>query len=396
MVELRLKPGREKSVVRRHPWIFSGAVAEVRGCPQDGATVVVTNTVGDFLAWGAFSSQSQIRARIWSWDSNAQIGPDFFRELIKAAIFRRRQSITGGENCAMRLVYAESDGLPGVIVDQYADTLVVQFLSCGAELWREQLANILMEETGIAKLYERSDAEVRQLEGLAPRTGLLQGTEPAGVIRINENDVWYWVDIRNGHKTGFYLDQRENRLRVRNLSRDKSILDCFSYTGGFSVNALLGGASSVTMVDESGEALRLARQNLEENGLLSSRGIFLEGNVFQVLRFFRDQNRKFDMIILDPPKFAPTAAQVERATRGYKDINLLAFKLLNPGGLLVTFSCSGGISLDMFQKIVAGAALDADVNGRIIDYLHQSPDHPVLMSYPEGAYLKGLVVQAGG
>jgi len=204
------------------------------------------------------------------------------------------------------------------------------------------------------------------------------------------------VDIRNGHKTGFYLDQRENRLRVRNLSRDKSILDCFSYTGGFSVNALLGGASSVTMVDESGEALRLARQNLEENGLLSSRGIFLEGNVFQVLRFFRDQNRKFDMIILDPPKFAPTAAQVERATRGYKDINLLAFKLLNPGGLLVTFSCSGGISLDMFQKIVAGAALDADVNGRIIDYLHQSPDHPVLMSYPEGAYLKGFVVQAGG
>ena len=393
MIDIRLKPGREKSVLKRHPWIFSGAVAEVRGHPADGETVRVTTSAGDFLAWGAYSSQSQIRVRIWSWDEAARIGSGFFRDLITDAISSRRGLVEDGQYAAWRVIHGESDGLPGVIVDRYAETLVVQYLSCGADYWRDDLAAILMEETKAASLYERSDADVRQIEGLAIRNELLRGNEPDRLIRINENRLWFWVDIRSGHKTGFYLDQRQNRLVVHNLSRDKHVLDCFSYTGGFSVNALTGGARSVTMVDESRQALDLARQNLSENGFLAGQVDLIEGNVFQMLRSFRDQGRKFDMIILDPPKFASTAAQAESASRGYKDINLLAFKLLNRGGLLITFSCSGGIGMELFQKIVAGAALDAGVDGKIVEYLHQSPDHPVRLSFPEGAYLKGLVVQ---
>jgi 23S rRNA (cytosine1962-C5)-methyltransferase len=303
------------------------------------------------------------------------------------------QDAQGFAGDALRLVHAESDGLPGLVVDQYGDTLVMQCLSAGIELWRETIAELLMQLTGAERLYERSDVDVRVLEGLPERTGCMRGSEPPGRIRIHEGALSYWVDIRQGHKTGFYLDQRENRWRVGQFAKERQVLDCFSYTGGFALSALAGGASFVTAIDSSADALALAKENLALNRLPASKMEWIEGDVFQFLRVLRDRGRSFDMIILDPPKFAPTAAQAERASRGYKDINLLAFKLLRPGGILATFSCSGGVSEDLFQKIVFGAALDAGVNAQIIARLHQGFDHPVALNFPEGAYLKGYVIR---
>jgi 23S rRNA (cytosine1962-C5)-methyltransferase len=294
---------------------------------------------------------------------------------------------------ACRLVYAESDGLPGLIVDRYAGVLVLQSLTAGSEYWKDTLADLLLELTGLNDIYERSDAEVRELEGLPPLVGLLRGVIPHTPFPILENNLKFNVNIETGHKTGFYLDQRQNRLRVRELAEGRDVLDCFCYTGGFSVNALAGGAKSVLSLDASAEALALCRENVVLNALPIERHAVLEGDVFQFLRKFRDEGRSFDMIILDPPKFAPTAAQAEKAARGYKDINLLAFKLLRPTGLLVTFSCSGGVDAALFQKIVASAALDAGVDAQILEHLTQGPDHPVALNFPEGAYLKGMICQ---
>ncbi len=292
---------------------------------------------------------------------------------------------------AYRLVYAESDGIPGLIVDRYADLLVLQSLTAGSEFWKETLAEILLQETGLATIYERSDADVRQLEGLQPVVGLMHGTPLQLPITINENDLKFQINLQSGHKTGFYLDQRQNRLRVRALSAGREVLDCFCYSGGFTLNALAGGAASVVAVDSSAEALSLGRENVALNGMQAGDVEWREGDVFQELRKFRDEGRSFDLIVLDPPKFAPTAAQAEKASRGYKDINLLAFKLLRPGGILVTFSCSGGIDPALFQKIVAAAALDAGVEAQIVEHLWQAVDHPVALHFPEAAYLKGLV-----
>jgi 23S rRNA (cytosine1962-C5)-methyltransferase len=300
---------------------------------------------------------------------------------------------TLGDLSAIRLIHAESDGLPGLIVDRYEDVLVMQVLSAGVEYWRETIADLLIALTRTQYLYERSDVDVREIEGLPNRTGKMRGGEPPEKIQIEENGLMFWVDVRKGHKTGFYLDQRENRKKVRNLAAGKDILDCFAYTGGFTINALFGGASSVTAIDSSADALDIARENVALNGFAEDKVEFLVADVFYQLRKFRDQNKKFDMIILDPPKFAPTAAQAQKAARGYKDINLLAFKLLRPGGILVTFSCSGGVGADFFQKIIAGAALDAGVSCQIIDHLKQSPDHPVALNFPEGAYLKGFIIR---
>jgi 23S rRNA (cytosine1962-C5)-methyltransferase len=295
------------------------------------------------------------------------------------------------ETNAFRLIHAESDGLPGLIVDRYADMLVAQFLSAGAEFWKETLVELLLEQTGLSTIYERSDADVRELEGLPVHIGLLRGILDRSPVTITENGLKFSVNLESGHKTGFYLDQRENRLLVRGLAEERDVLDCFCYTGGFTVNALAGGAKSVLSVDASADALALCRENVSLNALPGERHSMLEGDVFQLLRKFRDEARSFDLIILDPPKFAPTAAQAEKAARGYKDINLLAFKLLRPGGILVTFSCSGGVDASLFQKIVASAALDAGVDAQIVAYLSQGPDHPVALNFPEGAYLKGLV-----
>jgi 23S rRNA (cytosine1962-C5)-methyltransferase len=395
MPTVRLKAGRERSLLRRHPWVFAGAIDSVQGAPVDGDTVKVTSYSGEFLAWAAYSAASQIRARVWSWQAGEKIDEDFFRGSLECAIAMRADLVPTERGNAVRLVHAESDGLPGLVVDRYADTLTAQFLSSGAERWKETLADLLLELTGAVRLYERSDVEVRRLEALEERNGPLRGDTPPQRLQINENRLKFWVDIVHGHKTGHYLDQRDNRQRLTQVAGGKQVLDCFAYTGGFTVHALAGGAESVMAVDSSSEAMSLGRDNLALNDLPAGRVEWLEGDVFKVLRQLRDRRRTFDLIVLDPPKFAPTAALAKQAARGYKDINLLAFKLLRPGGLLYTFSCSGGVSADLFQKIVAGAALDAGAQAQIVEYLHQAPDHPVALNFPEGAYLKGLVLRVG-
>jgi 23S rRNA (cytosine1962-C5)-methyltransferase len=393
MLTVRLKAGREKSLLRRHPWVFAGAIDSIQGAPVDGDTVQVVSHKGEFLAWAAYSVASQIRLRVWSWQAEDTIDAAFFHRRLERAISARANLVETGKCDAVRLVHAESDGLPGLVVDRYADTLSAQFLSSGAEFWKETLADLLIDLTGAVRLYERSDAEVRRLEGLEERRGPLRGDMPPPRLQIHENGLKFWVDVAHGHKTGHYLDQRLNRRRLMQMAAGRQVLDCFAYSGGFTVHALAGGAGSVLVVDSSAEALDLARENLALNELPAERAEWLDGDVFQVLRQLRDRRGAFDLIVLDPPKFAPTAALAEQAARGYKDINLLALKLLRPGGLLFTFSCSGGVSADLFQKIVAGAALDAGVQAQIIQYLHQASDHPVALNFPEGAYLKGLVLR---
>jgi 23S rRNA (cytosine1962-C5)-methyltransferase len=377
----------------------------LQGEPQPGDTLEVRSAGGEFLAWAAYSPRSQIVARVWSWDADENIDEGFFhRRLAQAFAVRQAAglspSIKGlGEEAtsALRLVHGESDGLPGLILDRYADTLVMQVLSAGAERWREPLAEICLALSGAQRVYERSDVDVRRLEGLPERVGPLRGDEPPGRILIAEpgcqGELRFAIDVRQGHKTAFYLDQRLNPRRVGQLAQGREVLDCFTYTGGFALHAAAGGATAVLAVDASREALANAAENAALNGLSAGKIEWLEGDVFAILRSFRDARRSFDLIVLDPPKFAQTASQAERAARGYKDINLLAFKLLRPGGLLATFSCSGGISDDLFQKIVAGAALDAGVRALILEHLHQAPDHPVALHFPEGAYLKGLVIR---
>jgi 23S rRNA (cytosine1962-C5)-methyltransferase len=396
-----LKAGKEKSLKRFHPWIFSGAVARLEGQPALGEAVRVVASDGSFLAQAAFSPHSQIRARVWSWDEAAVIDAAFVGRAVQVAAQRR------GSATVTRLIHGEADGLPGVVADRYEEAVVVQLLSAGAELWREAIADALAAQPGVTNVYERSDADVRTLEGLPPRTGALRGAvppgPPVGHVAIHEpaSDTRYLVDVVGGHKTGFYLDQAANRALAGQAARGADVLNCFCYTGGFSIAALKGGARSVLSIDSSGPALELARANMALNGLEAGpvggiqgqQAEWLEADVFKALRELKAQGRTFDMVILDPPKFAPTPATVERAARAYKDINLLGLKLLRPGGKLFTFSCSGGVSADLFQKIVAGAAVDAGVAARIVARMAASLDHPVLLSFPEGEYLKGLVLQ---
>jgi 23S rRNA (cytosine1962-C5)-methyltransferase len=390
LANLILKPGREKSVLRRHPWIFSGAVQRVdEPSAASGDTVDLLSFNGQFLARAAYSPISQIRARAWTF-ADEPIDADFFRKRIRQAIVKRQTLNVTRDTNAYRLIHAESDGIPGLVVDRYNDVLVLQSLTAGSEFWKETLADILLEEMGLQSIYERSDADVRELEGLQPIAGILRGN-PETQLRITEYGLRFIVDIAHGHKTGFYLDQRDNRQRVGELAQGRDVLNCFCYTGGFTVHALAGGAKSVVSVDSSADALALGQENVRLNGQQAGAAEWVEADVFHYLRKLRDQNRSFDMIILDPPKFAPTAAQAGKAARGYKDINLLAFKLLRPGGILATFSCSGGVDADLFQKIVASAALDAGVEATIIEHLSQGADHPVSLHFPEGMYLKGLI-----
>lgn len=391
MKSLLLKPGRERTVLQHHPWVFSGAVAQLQGKPDPGETVAVRAPQGDFLAYAAYSPQSRIAARLWTWDPTETINADFLRRRLQAALDLRKALVPDAETDALRLVHAESDGLPGLVVDRYADLLVVQFLSAGAERWRDVLLDLLVELTGMERIYERSDVEARRLEGLPEREGPLRGGAPEGPLTICENGLKFRVDPTRGQKTGFYLDQRRNRARLKELCAGRDVLNCFCYTGAFSLYARAGGARSVLSIDSSSEALAAARENASLNGFEGADVEWMEADVFQALRKLRDEDRRYDLIILDPPKFASTAAQAERAARGYKDINLSAFKLLRPGGLLFTFSCSGGISAELFQKIVAGAALDAGVRASIVQHLTQGPDHPTALNFPEGSYLKGLV-----
>jgi 23S rRNA (cytosine1962-C5)-methyltransferase len=389
---LALKPGRERSLLRRHPWVFSGAVGTVHGSPQSGDTVELRSADGKFLAWAAYSPASQIRARVWSFEEDEIPGPGLFRRKIEAALALRRASIPPEAGDAMRIVNGEADGLPGLIADRYADTLVVQILSAGCERWRKTLTDILSETSSCARVYERSDTDTRELEGLVPRAGAIFGP-PDAPARIVEHGIQYEVDFVAGQKTGFYLDQRDNRRRIGALARGREVLNGFCYTGGFSLSALAGGARSVVSIDSSAPALALAKRNLARNAFDAHKVEWLEADVFGALRGLQRESRQFDLIVLDPPKFAPTPKDATRAARGYKDVNLNALKLLRPGGLLATFSCSGGIPPELFQKIVAGAAADAHVPLLLLERFHAAPDHPVRIEFPEGEYLKGLLLE---
>ena len=390
MKTLRLKDGKERSLLRRHPWIFDSAIA--RGGADPGETVRVESQKGEFLAWASFSPASKIRARVWSFDAAQRIDAAFLASTCARAVRARQRFDLQSDS--MRLVHGESDGLPGLIVDRYGDTLVAQFLGAGAERWKATLADALLAETGLTGLYERSDTNSRSLEGLPSVAGWLRGDGPTD-LAIQEHGWKLTLDIATGHKTGFYLDQRDSRRKFADHARRlafRRVLNCYCYTGGFTVAALAGGADHVTSIDSSAPALERARTNVELNGFDAARAEFLDADVNASLRRFIEEGRSFDAIVLDPPKLAPTVAHAERAARAYKDINRLALKLLEPGGVLFTFSCSGGISADLFHKIVASAGADAGVDGYVTERLGGAPDHPMTLEFPEGEYLKGLVV----
>ncbi|HKO86914.1 MAG TPA: class I SAM-dependent rRNA methyltransferase [Burkholderiales bacterium] len=385
-----LKAGREKAIARKHPWIFSGAIERVEGSVESGATVALRAPGGRFLAWAAYSPNSQIRCRVWSWEEGEIVDAELLGMRVHAAVRYRHDQGLATQAC--RLVHGENDGLPGLVCDRYGDLLVAQFTAAGTEYWREILADALLAASGCSRLYERSDVDVREIEGLPLRSGWLRGAGDT-VVEIEEGGVRYRVDVAKGQKTGFYLDQRENRAYVRTLAQGREVLNCFCYTGGFSLAAMAGGASAVLSIDSSEEALRLARLNAQLNGYDPERLNWQEADVFNALRGLRDAGKSFDLIVLDPPKFAPTVAHAEKASRAYKDINLWGLKLLRSNGLLATFSCSGGISAELLQKIVAGAAADAGVEVRILKRFQAARDHPLALAFPEGEYLKGLLLQ---
>ncbi|MFZ9253330.1 MAG: class I SAM-dependent rRNA methyltransferase [Hylemonella sp.] len=390
MKTIRLREGRERSLRRWHPWIFDSAVA--KGGADRGETVRVESAQGEFLAWAAFSPDSKIRARVWSFEESQRIDAAYLSTLVQRAVrARQRMDI---QSDSLRLVHGEADGLPGLIVDRYGDTLVAQFLSAGVERFKAALTQALLAETGLSKLYERSDTSFRAMEGLPEVSGWLCGEGSVELV-LREHDWQLALNIAEGHKTGFYLDQRDSRKKFADATKRlqfQRVLNCYCYTGGFTVAALMAGAARVTSIDSSAVALDKARANLVLNRLDLARADFLDADVNASLRQFHQEGRSFDAIVLDPPKFAPTAAHAERAARAYKDINRLAFKLLEPGGLLFTYSCSGGISPELFHKIVASAGTDAGVDGYILERLGGAPDHPMTISFPEGEYLKGLVV----
>ncbi|MDB5846322.1 MAG: rRNA methyltransferase [Rhodoferax sp.] len=394
---IRLREGKERSLHRHHPWIFESAIA--KGGGDVGETVRVESHDGKFLGWAGFSPNSKIRARVWSFDEAQQINAAFFTAAVYASVKARARFDVQSDG--VRLVHGESDGLPGVIVDRYGDTLVAQFLFAGAERWKTAIVQALLGATGLTKLYERSDTGPRALEGLPASTGWLQGEGPTELV-IQEHAWQLGLDIVEGHKTGFYLDQRDSRKKMADTAQRmglQRVLNCFSYTGGFTVAALagmraagLGATGHVTSIDSSGPALERAAANVARNGFGAENVTFMDADVNASLRKFIEEGRTFDGIVLDPPKFAPTVAHAERAARAYKDINRLAFKLLEPGGVLFTYSCSGGIGPDLFHKIVASAGSDAGVDGFITERLGGAPDHAMTLNFPEGEYLKGLIV----
>ena len=390
MKSIRLHAGKERSLLRRHPWIFESAIA--KGSADPGETVRVDSHSGEFLAWAAFSPTSKIRARAWSFEQTQRIDAAFFSAACERSIKARTRFDIQSD--ALRLVHGESDGLPGLVVDRYGDTLVAQFLSAGAQRWKQVLIDALLEHTGLTRLYERSDTSTRALEGLPETTGWLRGEGPTDLV-LREHGWQLGVDIAHGHKTGFYLDQRDSRRRFSDYTRRLGfghVLNCYCYTGGFTVAALAGGARHVTSIDSSAGAIAMARSNVQRNGFDPARATFADADVNASLRQFYEAGQSFDAIVLDPPKFAPTVAHAERAARAYKDINRLALKILNPGGVLFTYSCSGGIHVDLFHKIVASAGIDAGVDGFIVERMGGAPDHPMTIQFPEGEYLKGLVV----
>ena len=393
MKKIILKKGKEKSLLRKHPWIFSGAIKNYGNSLFNGDIVDVYSDKNIWLAKGFFSPESQIRIRVISFNPNEIIDKNFFIKKISDAYNHRLNIIDTNKFNSFRIVNSESDFLPGLIIDKYDKYFVCQFLIAGMENFKKEIIDSVIELFNPKTIYERSDAEIRKKEGLKLHSGLLYGEEPPNFVLINEDKLKFYVDIINGHKTGFYLDQRENRLLVENYTKAKEVLNCFSYTGGFGLAALLGNASKVINADSSANSLNLAGKNYELNNFKKSKYDLIEADVFKLLREYKEQMKIFDVIILDPPKFVDSKFNLEKAARGYKDINMNAFQLLRNGGFLITFSCSGLMPAELFQKIVADAALDAKKKCKIIKFLHQSSDHPIALNFPEGNYLKGFIIQ---
>jgi 23S rRNA (cytosine1962-C5)-methyltransferase len=387
-----LKPGREKSLRRRHPWVFSGAIDRLEGEAVAGMTVEIVGSSGEFLARAAYSPTSQIRARVWTFEPTESIDADFFRRRLGRALESRRRLALLAPQAACRLVFSESDGMPGLIVDRYGEYLACQFLSAGAEAWRATIVDMLGELCAPRGIYERSEGGARHKEGLSSRRGLLAGEEPPAALEIESGGMRLVVDIANGQKTGAYLDQQRNRERVAAHARDADMLDAFSYTGGFAIACLRAAAKRATLIDSSADALALAERETAANGVLE-RCRFVTANVFDELRAIRDAGTRFDLVVLDPPKFVHSADQLQAGSRGYKDINMIGLALVRPGGVLATFSCSGHVDAALFQKIVAGAAVDADRTAQILERLAQPADHPVATEFPEADYLKGLILR---
>ena len=396
MDKIVLRPGRERSVAKRHPWVFSGAVESAPDGIAAGETVEVVSHDGAVLGYGSWSPSSQIRARMLSFDAGTVPDEAFVASRVASAVGRRADFFANAYTNAVRLVNAESDGLPGVVADYYAGWVVCQFTSAGAEFWKRAIASALMKFAPFCRgVAERADAEVRAKEGLAVGGfSVMEGEEPPELVEISEGPCKFLVDVRKGHKTGFYLDQRDARMAVGSLANGAEVLNCFSYTGGFGIFARQCGAASVTQVDVSHDALELAKRNEALAHLCGTKMEYVEEDVFKFLRKCRDGCRQFDMIVLDPPKFAETRSQVMKAARGYKDINLLAMKLLRPNGILATFSCSGAMTDELFSKVLAEAAEDAGRDFQTIAKTRQGADHPVALSFPEGAYLKGVILRA--
>lgn len=387
-----LEPGREKSLRRHHPWVFASAIKEVKGKSRRGDTVDVLSSEGEWLGRGALSPDSQIRVRIWTFDKNEVVDNGFFLRRMEQALALRKRIINSDTTNAYRLIASESDGLPGVTIDIYNNIAVLQLLSAGADKHRSKLVWALQKCFDDIAILERSDVDVRKKEGLEPLVQVLHGDIP-DTVTVMENGINILIDTKTGHKTGFYLDQRDSRAAARHYAKDASVLNCFSYTGTFGCYALAGGASHVTNIDVSEPALNLAREHVRLNNFDESKAQFINQDVFEALREFHQQKRQFDIVILDPPKFVDSRASLNRAARGYKDINLYGIHAVKSGGLLLTFSCSGLMPADLFQKVVADAALDAGRKIKIIERLSQAKDHPISGAFPEGYYLKGLVCE---
>jgi len=387
---LVLRPGKERSLIHRHPWVYPGSIARVEGRVASGTLVRVESSDRRFLAWGAYSPDSTLRARMWSFVESECPDEAWLQARLDEAI--RRRAPLAARTDAVRLVFGEADRLPGLIIDRYRDQLVVQFLAAGVEARREVIIAMLPALTGCRDIYERSDAAARSREGLAPREGVVSGGQPDEAIEVCEDGVRYQIDVQHGHKTGFYIDQRDNRQMLAGLAAGRTVLNCFCYTGGFTLAALKAGAREAWSIDSSADALARARSQQHLNGLAAP-SHWLEGDVFDQMKAMLAEGRRFDLIVLDPPKFAPSAQHVDRAARAYKQLNMHALKLLNPSGRLMTFSCSGAVSVDLFQKIVAGAVFDARVDVQMVRRLQAGEDHPVLITHPEGEYLKGLLLQ---